>query len=238
MKASQQTLDLNLTPTTDTFTYTPKDTQNKYIWTKPNALSKTFCKRIVAKFKKDDDKYQGKMHLGVDKKIKTSMDLFISNKENYEEEDEVFFKSLSESLDEYQEYLDDTIDLVNFERLGHSRCYILSSLTPETHDSGYQLQETKPGDYYDWHNDGAIECFDESDTMPKIATFRKLTYIWYLNDVSEGGETEFYDGTKIQPEAGKLLIFPATWSFYHRGCPPKKVNKYICTGWVRNSIPI
>ena len=56
--------------------------------------------------------------------------------------------------------------------------------------------------------------------------------IWYLNDVKDGGYTEFIDGTRIQPEAGKLIIFPSTWDFLHRGVSPKTETKYLCTGWV------
>ena len=63
-------------------------------------------------------------------------------------------------------------------------------------------------------------------------TDRKLTFIWYLNDIKDGGYTEFIDGTKIKPEVGKLVIFPASWEFLHRGVPPKSEDKYLCTGWV------
>ena len=64
---------------------------------------------------------------------------------------------------------------------------------------------------------------------------RKLTFIWYLNDIIEGGDTEFSSGLKIKPETGKIVIFPALWPWVHRGNPPKSENKYICTGWVRST---
>ena len=59
-----------------------------------------------------------------------------------------------------------------------------------------------------------------------------LTFIWYLNDISEGGHTEFNTGFKVQPELGKLVIFPGLWPWVHRGNAPKSEVKYICTGWV------
>ena len=62
-----------------------------------------------------------------------------------------------------------------------------------------------------------------------------ITYLFYLNTIEEGGETEFIDGTKIKPETGKLLIFPATWTYEHRGNVPISSNKYICTGWLYNN---
>ena len=57
--------------------------------------------------------------------------------------------------------------------------------------------------------------------------------MWYLNTIEEkdDGYTEFIDGTKIQPVVGRLIFFPATWTFLHRGYPPK-VKKYLCNGWM------
>ena len=51
----------------------------------------------------------------------------------------------------------------------------------------------------------------------------------YTND--SGGWTEFIDGTRIQPKVGSILLFPATWTYVHRGYPTK-VPKYIVTGWI------
>ena len=96
-------------------------------------------------------------------------------------------------------------------------------------DTGYQIQKTSPNSGYTWHDD-----FDPSYDNTSSAGIRVLSFIWYLNDVSEGGYTEFIDGTKIQPERGKFLIFPSTWNFIHRGFPPKKESKYIITGWLHS----
>lgn len=44
-----------------------------------------------------------------------------------------------------------------------------------------------------------------------------LTFIWYLNTVDEGGETEFLDYHKVKSEKGKLVLFPSEWFFpYHQ----------------------
>ena len=60
---------------------------------------------------------------------------------------------------------------------------------------------------------------------------RTVTYLWYLNDVEEGGETEFWGSYNIKPKKGKLIFFPATWCFPHRGKMPISSDKYIITGW-------
>ena len=61
---------------------------------------------------------------------------------------------------------------------------------------------------------------------------RLVTFIWYLNDIIEDGYTEFEFGLKVQPRVGKILLFPATWQYLHRGYPPKSETKYLCTGWL------
>ena len=59
------------------------------------------------------------------------------------------------------------------------------------------------------------------------------TVIVYLNDVDEGGETEFlYYPRRVKPQAGRVLLFPASFTHSHRGNPPLSNTKYIMTGWV------
>ena len=58
-----------------------------------------------------------------------------------------------------------------------------------------------------------------------------FTYIIYLNDVEKdsGGTTEFSCGKTIQPKAGKIVFFPCTWTYFHRGKTLEKGVKYIAT---------
>lgn len=61
---------------------------------------------------------------------------------------------------------------------------------------------------------------------------RLLTWMVYLNDVEEGGETEFlYQSMRVKPKQGTLLIWPAGFTHTHRGNPPLSNPKYIVTGW-------
>ena len=66
--------------------------------------------------------------------------------------------------------------------------------------------------------------------------FRSGAYILYLNDVPEGGETEFlYQRLRVSPKEGTLVIFPASYTHTHRGNPPLRGSKYIMTGWIEFS---
>ena len=54
----------------------------------------------------------------------------------------------------------------------------------------------------------------------------------YLNDVTDGGETEFlHQKFKIKPEKGLSIIWPADWTFTHKGVVSPTQTKYIATGW-------
>lgn len=94
------------------------------------------------------------------------------------------------------------------------------------HQSKYiKIQKTCPTQgYHVWHceHNGSFEC-DK----------RILSWILYLNDVNEGGETEFlYQSLRIKPEEGTFILFPAYFTHTHRGNPPLNECKYIATGWI------
>ena len=57
---------------------------------------------------------------------------------------------------------------------------------------------------------------------------RYLVFLWYLNDVDEGGETRFPRlDYAVRPKAGRLLMFPPYWMYQHEGAPPVSGDKYI-----------
>ncbi|HWU75585.1 MAG TPA: 2OG-Fe(II) oxygenase [Rhodanobacter sp.] len=62
---------------------------------------------------------------------------------------------------------------------------------------------------------------------------RYMVFLWYLNDVDEGGETEFCDlGLRVSARAGRLLMFPPYWMFQHAGLPPRSGDKYIISTYL------
>ena len=91
-----------------------------------------------------------------------------------------------------------------------------------------KVQKTEPSEgYHIWH------C-ENNNLFYKT---RCLSWILYLNDVEQGGETEFlYLSKRINPKAGRLIIFPAGFTHTHRGNPPLSGEKYIATGWVEYAI--
>ena len=61
----------------------------------------------------------------------------------------------------------------------------------------------------------------------------------YLNTVDTGGKTEFkYQDLAVKPEAGTMVIWPASYTHVHRANPDLVGNKYIATGWFNFPEPL
>jgi len=87
-----------------------------------------------------------------------------------------------------------------------------------------KIQKTDlKGGYHIWH----------AENSDVAACKRLLVFTVYLNDVKEGGETEFlYLSRRVKAKAGTICIFPSSFTHTHRGNPPLSNTKYIITGWV------
>jgi len=83
-----------------------------------------------------------------------------------------------------------------------------------------------------WYNTGGEDRFDTHVDVADYSSARRfLSFMFYLNDVSEGGETVFRD-RKIAPKKGTLLVFPPLWMYPHRGEPPISNPKYIMSTYL------
>ena len=61
---------------------------------------------------------------------------------------------------------------------------------------------------------------------------RVMAWMTYLNDVEEGGETLFdIQQSKVKPKKGLTLIWPADWTYTHKGRVSMEHDKLIATGW-------
>ena len=61
-----------------------------------------------------------------------------------------------------------------------------------------------------------------------------MVFLFYLNDVEEGGETEFlYQDLKVKPKTGSLIVFPPYYTHAHRGKAPESGKKYIINTWLK-----
>jgi len=88
-----------------------------------------------------------------------------------------------------------------------------------------KIQKTLPTEgYHVWHIEHGKGFINEP---------RAFVFSIYLNDVEEGGETEFLHFSKrVKPKTGRIVIWPAAFPYVHRGNSPLSGEKYILTSWM------
>ena len=195
----------------------PRGLIKDFIWVKENSLTESFCNHVIEKFDNDPRKHDGcigsREHNRVDKSVKDTKDYNITRAKDWKEEDDTFFNALSIGVQGYTDYLYEI----------NTNCAPNPNF--KQHDTGFKVQKYEAGGHYKWHHDWSM-------SYEPVAS-RIYTFMWYLNTIKEEDEgyTEFADGTRLQPKCGNLVLFPATWTYLHRGYPPK-VEKYVCNGWI------
>ncbi len=128
-----------------------------------------------------------------------------------------------------------------FKRIGERIAGLVGM--PLSHAESFQVIHYGPGAEYRGH----FDAFDPTTETGKrnwvIGGQRLITALGYLNDVPEGGETEFPKlKMSIPPETGKLLVFHNCEAgtirkhplSLHAGCPVVKGEKWAFNLWFRS----
>jgi hypothetical protein len=183
-----------------------------FIYLKENVITKDLCKEIIDLFEKNSNNhYNGLVLSGYRPDIKNTKDF-----------------SLNPDVDEISKKINDELTkilAINIKSYFDSTGIIKIFSNFVQYDYFMIQKYFKNEGKYDYHNDFFSDY--------KHFRYRACSYIFYLNDVKDGGETEFWYGKyKIKPKAGNLLIFPSFWCFPHTGKMPISNDKYIITGWV------
>jgi hypothetical protein len=183
----------------------------------PNAVSNDFCDALIKNFKDVLVPYK-----------------VTPRERDYSEGKDLSVKDTAIGFDlvnkEYQDYLFTEIMWETILPLYMSKYNGYRSVfyTFGCRFDGFNIQETNPGEgYHVWHHEWA---------PTEIAVERTLVWTLYLNDVEEGGETEFLDiPFRAKPKKGTLCIFPSAPTHQHRGNPPLSGTKYLATGWIETA---
>lgn len=205
---------------------------DRYIYINEKSLSKDLCDEIITKFEEqEENKGPGHTFGGVIPKIKDTTDYDIEiNNPKWSRIRETLIAELINNIKIYASNLEspmyhsqpeDIRDVNHIPKKYNFKELEINGLIFET--IMVQKYKSNKGRYV-YHNDFSSEVDKKR--------YRVLTYIYYLNDVEEGGETQFWDNYKIKPQKGKLVLFPASWTYPHSGLMPLSHDKYIITGWI------
>ena len=190
-----------------------------FIFEIENFIPKELCDDIIQRFENEPRKEQSLIGSGtgpvLDLEQKNSVHIYMENMKDCNHISNEIHSKLNDALNVYKR------EFCNyFKRYNENPNFInhtLFSYRPfEICD--FDVQRVTPKSHQRWHSDEDINYAH--------------TCIIYLNDleIKDGGATEFACGRKVQPKAGKLLLFPAVWSNVHRGSFVHK-PKYMITAY-------
>lgn len=190
-----------------------KETYKDFIGIYENVLSDEYTNEIINIFDQNKYKFQPRVRLDRNNNLIASDRAISSDQIN-----------IASHIDFFNNILDKKI-LPRYFSKYPSFLQTISESSEGITIIPFQIQETSPGEgYHKFHS--------EWGGVNDIA-YRILTYTAYLNDINEGGETEFlYQHSRLKPKKGTIVIFPSFCTHFHRGNPPLKNNKYIVTGWI------
>lgn len=167
----------------------------------------TICDQLIEYFKRSPNKQEGTVGPVVDKNIKDSTDCIVPVETNSDIINS-YFDELAEICEKYKNKYPFCDRYASWE--------IVEPI---------QIQHYKP-------NGGFKKYHTERTNANTNRSSRHLVFMTYLNDVNNGGETEFYhQKIKVKPKKGLTLIWPVDWTHTHRGIPSPTEEKYIITGW-------
>lgn len=127
-----------------------------------------------------------------------------------------------------------------------------ATVTPVSHGEAFNVLRYELGQKYNSHYD----FFNPAEYGPQKSQ-RMASFLLYLSDVEEGGETMFpfegyqnmdinYDyrkciGLKVKPQQGDALLFYSMFpngtfdkTSLHGSCPVIKGEKWVATKWIRD----
>lgn len=185
----------------------PAGDLHSYVQTFDAALPEAFCEQMIASFKQMTDQHVVRSpgwRAGLDASSWTELNISALADEAFKG---FFYQQVDEHLALYNQRLGLTLPV---------------PATPLISDMRIKRYVAGSGEAFQPHFDAIYE----------VAS-RYLVFLWYLNEVTEGGETEFCDlGIKVQARTGRLLMFPPYWMFQHAGRPPLSGDKYILSTYL------
>lgn len=222
---------------------------NHFIVEFQQAFSRDYCQHLIQRFEQDQRKVPGRTGGGVDKSKKDSEDLYLSELDDWAEENKVINDLIMRALIQYargypflitgaitpsfQDHSTGEIRPVGADDVASMNDAQLRQIIDgifTLDDVNFQKYRRGSGGYHHWHS----EHFPHPSDPNQGSLHRVLLWLIYLNDVEQGGETEFYfQQAQLKPRAGSLVLAPCGFTHTHRGSIPRSSDKYVLASWVR-----
>ena len=214
-----------------------------FIHTAAHALPDKLCDELIARFESHPGKSAGITTGGVTLAKKSSIDLTIDNFPDLKDIRQrvlnvalehladyfiryPFFGSVNPSVRDAVTGATTELTMENCASASRETIKMLIASLFRCGTINIQKYTASSGGYPHWHCEiSPDESFE--------GLHRLVLWMYYLNDVESGGETEFYfQNKKIRPQKGTVVIAPAGFTHTHRGNVPLSGDKYIITSWL------
>ena len=233
----------------------PRIPSHGFVAVYDDVLSEDLCKCLIQRFEASEGKEPGLTGYGLDTSKKTSTDLTIDLgavvvttwhplladlwahltpvvRHYLKQIRAPLCATVSPKVDDPETGESVTVTMKNWDELEGKFGDLLTDFLVEKtlcfDDVNIQKYDQDTGGYHIWHSEIAPEK-GGTDSLHRI-----LFWLVYLNDVEVGGETEFYfQGLKIPPKRGRVVLAPAGFTHTHRGNVPLSSDKYVATSWIK-----
>ncbi len=223
------------------------ETMEDFIGIYDRALAPEICKQIIDYFESSSKRRAGVTGQGIDLKKKHSEDIPISLEPEWSQINKLIIQvTLSYFVGYVRRYshlltgvLSPAVrdpgsgELVTLtaEHIAGASDKAIANIIARLYYFGVinaQKYRKGEGGYHHYHSEIYPSPNDRHESLHRV-----LLFMYYLNEVTSGGETEFfYLKRLVRPEAGRLVIAPAGFTHTHKGHVPLSGDKYILTSWI------
>ena len=168
------------------------------------------CEQAIARFDASADTSPGRVlksdgNTAVDLSVKRTTELIISGRPQWNDIETALQAGFVECVNRYA-----------------SEFPHIESMSGNMTSEVFRLKKYEQDGFFDWHIDSGGKN-----------QARVIAIQFYLNDVHQGGATEFkFQDTAVAAVQGRVAIFPTLWTYLHRGAPVISNEKYVCTNFV------
>ena len=207
-------------------------TCDNFILEIPNAFTADWCNDMIKTFNEHPEMHKVGGFADVNGKLKTDdlrkKDTEIGFDPSYEK-NEVWGDKVCFLIDEMAKYINVYIDKYSFPDniFPDKSMNGLAGISPLMIEADFNMQKFEPNEgFKQWH----------TETVSDRNSYRQIVWSIYLNTINEKGGTEFkFQNHRCAAEQGKLVMWPAGWTHFHKSEVAPKETKYIITGWYQYS---